>query len=96
MRPGRKGLACSGLKLGDGGRPVREFFLSPRSTIPVSWLILAAVALALLAPYAGCHLLFSPPSDPGTQGDEAESETGAEKPASGTKLNDLESLLGTR
>ncbi len=70
--------------------------MSPRSTIPVSWLILAAVALVLLAPYAGCHLILAPPSDPGTQGKQVEAETGAGKPASGTKLNDLDSLLGTR
>ncbi len=74
-----------------------EFFLSPRSTPPISWLVLAAVAVLLLAPYAGCHILTSAPSDPSAEqeGPNAGPAVAGESPQ-GRRLNDLDALLGQK
>jgi len=58
--------------------------------------VLAAAAIVLLAPYAGCHILTSSPSDPADFGDDQLNYAGERTRSAGAaagKLNDLDSFL---
>lgn len=71
--------------------------MSSRSIPPISWLVVTALAVVLLSPYAGCHILTSTPSDPSADQEALGRGAGAaEEAPQGRRLNDLDALLGQK
>ncbi len=73
-------------------RAVKEI-VSKNSLLPLGRYLVIALAVALLAPYAGCHIITAPPDTPLADGDSENRGKGSHRPeipASTSRQNALE------